>query len=101
MSIVEDEGKITMGYWANGEWNEADDATITGNTICCTTTHFSDWAVLGKTGEGWVWWYWLLIGAGAFIVVLAIVLLLVLPKKGGKEEEVPAEELYGEEEEEF
>jgi len=95
---------LTLAYWDSSasEWIEADDIVVTDNTICGKTNHFSEWAILGKVSGGeWVWWYWVLIGAGAFIVVLAIILLLVLPKKGGKEEEVPAEELYGEEEEEF
>ncbi|MFA5374409.1 MAG: hypothetical protein WC455_01430 [Dehalococcoidia bacterium] len=91
---------LTLGYWADSTWNEASNITISGNTICGETDHLSDWAVLNKTSEGWPWWVWVLIGAGAFIIVLAIVLLIVLPKKGSKEE-VPAEELYGEEEEEF
>ena len=95
-----DEGDLTLGYWADGTWNEASDITITGSTICGKTSDLSDWAVLSSTGEGWVWWYWALIGGGAFIVVLAIILLIALPKKG-KGEEIPAEELYGEEEEEF
>jgi len=95
-----DEGDLTLGYWADGTWNEASDVTVTGNEICGKTSHLSDWAVLSSTGEGWLWWYWALIGGGAFIVVLAIILLLVLPKRG-KREEIPAEELYGEEEEEF
>jgi hypothetical protein len=95
-----DEGDLTLGYWADGTWNEASDITITGNTICGKTSDLSDWAVLSSTGEGWVWWYWALIGGGAFIVVLAIILLIALPKRG-KGEEIPAEELYGEEEEEF
>ena len=95
-----DEGDLTLGYWADGTWNEASDVTVTGNTICGKTSHLSDWAVLSSTGEGWLWWYWALIGGGAFIVVLAIILLLVLPKRG-KGEEIPSEELYGEEEEEF
>jgi sugar phosphate permease len=92
---------LTLIYYANGKWNEAKNINITGNTICGTTSHLSNWAVASKAASDWVWWYWVLIGAGAFIVVLAIVLLLVMPKKGAKEEEVPAEELYGEEEEEF
>jgi hypothetical protein len=95
-----DEGDLTIGYWADGTWNVASDITITDDTICGKTSHLSDWAVLSSTGEGWVWWYWALIGGGAFIVVLAIILLIALPKRG-KGEEIPAEELYGEEEEEF
>lgn len=94
-----DEGDLTLGYWSDGEWH-AVSSEINGNTICGTTNHLSDWAVLSSTGGGWLWWYWALIGGGAFIVVLAIILLLVLPKKG-KGEEIPSEELYGEEEEEF
>ena len=101
LNIVNDDtSKLTLGYWANSKWNEATDVTVTDNEICGQTTHLSDWAVLGSTGEGWLWWYWALIGGGAFIVVLAIILLLVLPKRG-KGEEIPSEELYGEEEEEF
>jgi len=99
-NIVDDESKLTLGYWSDGEWHQASHIEITDDTICGQTTHLSDWAVLGKTGEGWQWWYWALIGGGAFIVILAIILLIVLPKKG-KGEEIPAEELYGEEEEEF
>ena len=96
-----DKADLTLGYWANGTWNEASDVTVNAdNTICGTTSHLSDWAVLSKTGTGWLWWYWALIGGGAFIVVLAIILLIALPKRG-KGEEIPSEELYGEEEEEF
>ena len=95
-----DQENLTLGYWEGGVWNEADNVTLDGDTLCGDTDHFSSWAVLSKTGEGWLWWYWALIGGGAFIVVLAIILLIVLPKKG-KGEEIPAEELYGEEEEEF
>ena len=95
-----DESDLTLGYWDGDAWVLASDVTVTGNTICGKTSHLSDWAVLSKTGEGWLWWYWALIGGGAFIVVLAIILLLVLPKRG-KGEEIPSEELYGEEEEEF
>lgn len=51
-SIVDDASDLTLGYWDSGEWHEADDVAVIGDTICGTTTHLSDWAVLGSTGEG-------------------------------------------------
>jgi len=97
-----DLNNLTLVYYADGVLHEASDITVTSTTICGKTSHFSTWAVAGKTAEeGWPWWYWALIGGGAFIILLAIILLIALPKKGAQEEEIPAEELYGEEEEEF
>jgi len=46
-SIVENKADLTLGYWANGSWNVADNVTISGTTICGKTAHLSDWAVLG------------------------------------------------------
>lgn len=37
---------LTLGYYSGGQWHEAVDAYVSGNEICCTTDHLSDWAVL-------------------------------------------------------
>ena len=41
-----DTSLLTLGYYSGGQWHEATDVYVSGNEICCTTDHLSDWAVL-------------------------------------------------------
>ena len=61
-----------------GEWQfPTTVVNETEGTVCTTTRHISDWAVLGEVvAGGWPWWYYLLIGLGALVIILVIVVLL-------------------------
>ena len=84
--IVENHSDLTLGYWSGDSWQEAANITLSGITLCGQTTHLSDWAVLGTTGNdlpipsntdgGGT--NWSLIGGIAGGVLLLILILLIV-----------------------
>jgi hypothetical protein len=78
---------LVLGYYDedSGEWVTLDTTVDTENmTVSATTTHFSQWAILAKTGsasEGFPVWAWIVIVAGA-VVVLGGVAYLVRARMG-------------------
>lgn len=70
---------LTLAYYDEtaGEWQILPKIVgTTDGTVCATTSHLSDWAVLAQIAGGLLLWHYLLIGLGALVVLVFIVMLL-------------------------
>ena len=71
---------LRLAYYdeTDGDWvMPPTSVDTTAGTICVTTDHLSDWAVLGEVmASGLPWWLWLIIALGVVgIVVLSVVIV--------------------------